>query len=698
MYQLSEICRVCFPKRDGIDVLNSQLALAMRKFFATGQKPVRVRENLTLNGYRGQVRGKLSRHSVYWSLKISGAQGNSVVLEEAFGQPSGWMLVTRDFTGVITGRSYFDQNHDWVKSEYYEPWDSTQAKVVFSPLRKDRQVLLRDWDPAKQAFRETRLALAPYQSGTAQQNVVDAQLGQPLLLLATVTGELCCCPGAQAQLREQATQDAAGEATILMPAWEVRDGALVDGEAEEPTTITFTSLEEYAKIEPGRRSAAPVSPAPPQPDLPSGEEFTPSADPNSLLEAPSGEEPMLSLETASALPETGDATADAASLMEADGSRKPGPSQQEHSATSTDLASSAAPDGSREPGPSQQEHSATSTDLASSAAPDGSREPGPSQQEHSATSTDLASSAAPDGSREPGPSQQENSATSTDLASSAAPDGSREPGPSQQEHSATSTDLAPSAAPDGSREPGPSQQEHSATSTDLASSAAPDDSREPGPSQQEHSTTSTDLASSAAPDGSRESGPSQQETPPLNRRGRTQQPNGYTSYEGDYVNGKRHGFGSYYYKDGNLCYAGFWKEDRRDGLGVSFRDSDHALHVANWKNGQPGGLVSLFDANGSLRFGGRIENGKKEGAGVVLDAQDGTVFVGQWKGGEPTGLGSAFDQEGRLLYYGQWKNGLRHGHGTEFDQNGAVVFDGQWREGAYYNGVLYQKLSQPDQE
>ena len=44
MYQLSEICRVCFPKRDGIDVLNSQLALAMRKFFATGQKPVRVRE------------------------------------------------------------------------------------------------------------------------------------------------------------------------------------------------------------------------------------------------------------------------------------------------------------------------------------------------------------------------------------------------------------------------------------------------------------------------------------------------------------------------------------------------------------------------------------------------------------------------------------------------------------------------------
>ena len=38
----------------------------------------------------------------------------------------------------------------------------------------------------------------------------------------------------------------------------------------------------------------------------------------------------------------------------------------------------------------------------------------------------------------------------------------------------------------------------------------------------------------------------------ISGRGRTEQRGGMTSYEGDYVNGKREGFGTYYYKDGNL--------------------------------------------------------------------------------------------------------------------------------------------------
>ena len=120
------------------------------------------------------------------------------------------------------------------------------------------------------------------------------------------------------------------------------------------------------------------------------------------------------------------------------------------------------------------------------------------------------------------------------------------------------------------------------------------------------------------------------------------------------------------------------------------------MHVAHWSNGQPDGLVALFDAQGNLRYSGRVENGKKEGAGVVINGQNGTVFVGQWSGGEATGLGSAFDREGRLLYYGSWQNGKRHGHGTQFDENGGVVFDGEFQEDKYYNGVLYQKLSQPE--
>ena len=127
---------------------------------------------------------------------------------------------------------------------------------------------------------------------------------------------------------------------------------------------------------------------------------------------------------------------------------------------------------------------------------------------------------------------------------------------------------------------------------------------------------------------------------------------------------------------------------------MSFRDSDHALHIAQWKDGAPQEFVSLFDKDGNLRYGGRIQDGKKQGPGVSYNTADGTVFVGKWLDGQPTGIGSAFDKEGNLVYYGEWKNGKRHGHGTEFDSTGAIVFDGEWKDGNYFNGVLYQKRGQ----
>ena len=163
------------------------------------------------------------------------------------------------------------------------------------------------------------------------------------------------------------------------------------------------------------------------------------------------------------------------------------------------------------------------------------------------------------------------------------------------------------------------------------------------------------------------------------------------AYDGAYAQGKRQGFGSAYYQDGALRYAGFWNQGRKEGLGVSFRDGDHALHVARWTDGKPGEFVSLFDGQGNLRYSGYMKDGKKDGAGVSPVPQGEGLYVGKWKDGESLEVGSAFDREGNLLYYGQWKDGKRHGRGTAFDKTGAVVFDGEWKEDAYFNGVLYQK-------
>ena len=168
------------------------------------------------------------------------------------------------------------------------------------------------------------------------------------------------------------------------------------------------------------------------------------------------------------------------------------------------------------------------------------------------------------------------------------------------------------------------------------------------------------------------------------------------AYDGAYAQGKRQGFGSAYYQDGALRYAGFWNQGKKEGLGVSFRDGDHALHVARWTDGKPGEFVSLFDGQGNLRYSGYMKDGKKDGAGVSPAPQGEGLYVGKWKDGESLEVGSAFDREGNLLYYGQWKDGKRHGRGTAFDKTGAVVFDGEWKEDAYFNGVLYQKWGGED--
>ena len=175
-------------------------------------------------------------------------------------------------------------------------------------------------------------------------------------------------------------------------------------------------------------------------------------------------------------------------------------------------------------------------------------------------------------------------------------------------------------------------------------------------------------------------------------RGRTQQSNGYTAYEGTYKNGQRDGWGAYYYRSGEPCYVGSFRENKRDGIGVTFQEKEHWIHVGSWQEDAPEGVSSLFDKKGNLLYAGMIENGKKQGAGAVLKGPDGRMFVGKWKDNEPTGEGSAFDREGNLLYTGSWKNGLREGEGTSFDKKGRVVFTGLWRNDRYDTGLHLRRL------
>ena len=545
-----EVFAVCFPQREGMETLRDPLSDLRRRFFTGGKKTVKAGKAESVNGYSGKIKGKLSGRRLYWKKTVG-----SLAVEESFDQVKGSVVVRRDLEGNIASRVFFDRSQIWIKSEYYDPWDLTNPAVIFKPVASSDLLERFDWDADLNRFQCTELHPLPYERGTAEESILSARFGDPPFLVSVAEGDFCYCTKKEAQERLRAREEIKDGTVVLMPAWQVRDGSLNGEEGEEKTDVSFTSLEEYAKVGPEKEVQPETAPAAP-PEVRDTLEF-------SLKDL--ADEAAVQTETPTAAPVA---------------------------APSREIPEVAPPAPVQPVEPNAQE----AEEVAQIAA----RVLGePSQAKH------------------------------PERVAIQITDGKMEP-------------IAPEPAQDARSEP-----------------------EEPG--------TITVV------------------TRPVTALG-------HSSYEGEYVDGKREGFGSHFDKNGNLSYAGSWKQDRKDGLGVSFRGSDHALHIARWEDGKPGDFVTLFDKDGNLRYSGKIIDGKKQGAGVSVSLQDGTFFVGKWENGEPTGFGSSFDSQGNLLYYGNWKNGKRDGHGTEFDANGSIIFDGEWKDGKYHNGILYQRQTDPDPE
>lgn len=299
---------VCFADRDSLDILRGELALARERYFTGGCKTLRVGKREVIRGFEGKLQGKLSRRGFFWRKSAHNVTGTgNLLLEEAFDQKGGYLLVNRDFRNIIASRVFFNKALAWLKSEYYEPWDTHNARVIFKPVDSDDLVERFDWNAAKKRYRSTMLYPVPYLEGDAGQSLLNAQFGEPKLLVSTGEGMFCYCPKEEAQRRKEALADLRQGTLVILPAWEVKEGSLAaPGEPEpEGPDITFSSLEEYAHIQeppvkelpavatPGEE-AVPEEPAP-------QEEMEATAPEEAIVEAPvPGEEaaPAVSEEPA----------------------------------------------------------------------------------------------------------------------------------------------------------------------------------------------------------------------------------------------------------------------------------------------------------------------------------------------------------------------------------------------------------------
>lgn len=129
-------------------------------------------------------------------------------------------------------------------------------------------------------------------------------------------------------------------------------------------------------------------------------------------------------------------------------------------------------------------------------------------------------------------------------------------------------------------------------------------------------------------------------------------------YNGDFVEGKRQGEGTYCAKSGSK-YVGAWYNDKREGAGemtFSTKDKDgretyHGSYEGNWKRD------------------------KKDGKGIYKHA-DGSVYDGDWKKDKMHGYG-LYTFATKERYEGQFKSGNMHGKGVFIFKNGDQI-QGNW--------------------
>lgn len=157
-------------------------------------------------------------------------------------------------------------------------------------------------------------------------------------------------------------------------------------------------------------------------------------------------------------------------------------------------------------------------------------------------------------------------------------------------------------------------------------------------------------------------------------------------YEGEVVQGTPHGQGRMRYASGDV-FEGRFSRGRPDGQGL-YRWANGQSYEGPWANEQPHGLGKLRYANGNV-YEGQLQAGKPEGSGHLTFAS-GDRYEGAVSQGVPHGEGRYRWTNGDQ-YSGQWQQGRKHGKGR-MQWNNGDAWEGRFEnDGQSAEGTLIRK-------
>ena len=144
-----------------------------------------------------------------------------------------------------------------------------------------------------------------------------------------------------------------------------------------------------------------------------------------------------------------------------------------------------------------------------------------------------------------------------------------------------------------------------------------------------------------------------------------------SSYNGEVLNGKKHGRGILQYADGSK-YEGEWEDGEKSGYGTQTQPDGDVLYEGEWSNGKYHGSGILFNP-AVEKNEEAFDYSSFSSLGNNWEKYEGEFEYGRWHG-----LGTLHLRNGEK-FVGKFRNGQVHGKGTFYQSNGKMV-TGEWQE------------------
>lgn len=146
-------------------------------------------------------------------------------------------------------------------------------------------------------------------------------------------------------------------------------------------------------------------------------------------------------------------------------------------------------------------------------------------------------------------------------------------------------------------------------------------------------------------------------------------------YEGEQLNGKRHGRGCFFFPNGDT-YDGEWHHDHMTGKGI-WMSINKGKYEGDFLDGERHGRGVYTHPDGGI-YDGQWRYGYRYGKGIELYS-DGTVYDGDWAHDHRHGFGMQTCPSGNK-YKGEFRNSEFHGWGEYISTKGTKR-RGQWEYG-----------------